>query len=155
MEYHDSLIISKLEFPEELRNYLVWHYTCRPAERPLTLSLRQAPFLIVLPFWLQFPQNCLQSHLCSIEILECNPFGRKTSKTVCNITFLVQRFQNPTVLVASPPKLSAILPLQYVVFTFLSFWWKPPKLSAILPQQYVIFTYLSFWWENPPNCLQY
>ncbi len=46
MEYYDSLIISKLDFPEELMNYLVWHYTCRPAERPLTLSWRQAPFLI-------------------------------------------------------------------------------------------------------------
>ena len=50
MEYYDSLIISQLDFPEELMNYLVWHYTCRPAERPLTLSWRQAPFLIFNTF---------------------------------------------------------------------------------------------------------
>ena len=47
MEHYDSLIISELDYPEELMNNLVWHYTCRPAERPPTLSWRHAPFLML------------------------------------------------------------------------------------------------------------
>ena len=47
-KYRNKILLFQHFFPETLSNFpqVRLHYTCRPAERPLTLSFRQAPFLM-------------------------------------------------------------------------------------------------------------